>query len=207
MFVVDSTLLSYRFVTCLMRQEERIWPPALVERRARRWGLSLRTADGTAEVPEASAIKVAVGQWLLIRLIDDVTNVVARLIYYPFVVLLVLIVAQNRLFDDWHWNVPLALMAMFNAGVAVVCGVMLQRAAKSAKGKALGALDGLLRERAGAGDDPLREKFVQTRADIEGTSTGAFASPSQNPVVGAILLPLFGGGGLAALEMLLAYLH
>jgi hypothetical protein len=194
-------------VTCLVRQVGRTWPPALVERRASRWGLSLRTADGTAEVPEAPAIKEAVGQWLLIRLIDNVTNVVARLIYYPFVVLLVLIVAQNRLFDDWHWNVPLALMALFNAGVAVVCGVMLQRAAKSAKGEALEALDGLLRERAGAGDDPLRDKFVQIRADIEGTSTGAFASLSQNPVVGAILLPLFGGGGLAALEMLLAYLH
>ncbi|HEY7312917.1 MAG TPA: hypothetical protein VH643_26370 [Gemmataceae bacterium] len=207
MFVVDCTLLSYRFVTCLVRQEERTWPPTLVEGMARRWGLLLRTADGTAEVPQASAIKEAASQWLLIHLIDQVTNVVARLIYYPFVVLLVLIVAQNRLFDDWHWNVPWALMALFNAGAAVVCGVMLQRAAKRAKGKALEALDGLLRERAGAGDDPLRDKFVQIRTDIEGTRTGAFASWSQNPVVGAILLPLFGGGGLAALEMLLAYLH
>jgi hypothetical protein len=205
MFVVDCTLLSYRFVTCLVRQQGRTWPPALVARTAGRWGLSLRTADGTAEVPQAPAIEEAVGQWLLIRLIDDVTNVVARMIYYPFVVLLVLIVAQNRLFDDWHWNTPLALMALFNAGAAVVCGVMLQRAAKGARAKALEALDDLLRQR--AGDDPLRDKFAQIRADVEGTTTGAFASFSQNPVVGAILLPLFGGGGLAALEALLTYLH
>jgi hypothetical protein len=84
---------------------------------------------------------------------------------------------------------------------------MLQRAAKGARTEALEVLDGLLRQRAGPGDDPLRQKIAQIRADVEGTSGGAFASFSQNPIVGAILLPLFGGGGLAALEALLAYLH
>jgi hypothetical protein len=133
--------------------------------------------------------------------------VAARLIYYPFVVLLVLVVAQNPLFDNWHWNSPLALMALFNAGVAVGCAVLLQRAAKGARSRALIVLDELLRDRVGPAEDSVQEKLSRIRAEIEGTTTGAFAGFSQNPVVGAVLLPLLGGGGLTALEALLRYLN
>jgi hypothetical protein len=132
--------------------------------------------------------------------------IAARLIYYPFVVLLVLVVAQNPLFDNWHWNTPLALMALFSAGVAVVCAVLLQGAAKHARSRALTTLDELLHAPADRVDKATREQFTRIRAEIEGTNTGAFAGFSQNPVVGAVLLPLMGGGGLAALEALLRYL-
>jgi hypothetical protein len=203
MFVVDSTLLSYRFVTALAGQRERKWPGKLLAEGAKKWRLELPVAE-RQDVPEIWEIPRAVGQWLSIRLIDAVTYVVAtRLIYYPFVVLLVLVVAQNPLFDDWHWNTPLALMALFNAVVAVVCAVLLQSAAKGARSGALSALDELLRAAGGRADDAAREKLPRIRAEIEGTNTGAFAGFSQNPVVRAVLLPLVGGGGLAALETLL----
>jgi hypothetical protein len=206
-FVVDSTLLPYRFVTALARQKETCWPAKLLASGAKKWGLVVAVTDEKGEVPESGEVPRAVGQWLSIRLIDAVTYVVAaRLIYYPFVVLLVLVVAQNPLFDNWHWNTPLALMALFNSGVAVGCAVLLQRAAKGARSRALIALDELLRARAGAAEDSVREKLSLIRAEIEGTTTGAFAGFSQNPVVGAVLLPLLGGGGLTALEALLRYL-
>jgi hypothetical protein len=204
MFVVDSTLLSYRFVTALAGQRGRKWPGRLLAEGAKKWGLELPVAE-RQDVPEIWEVPRAVGLWLSIRLIGAVTYVVAaRMIYYPFWVLLVLVVAQNPLFDDWHWNTPLALMALFNAGVAVVCAVLLQSAAKGARSRALSALDDLLR--AGRADDAAREKLARIRTEIKGTNTGAFAGFSQNPVVGAVLLPLMGGGGLAALEALLRYM-
>ncbi len=199
MFVVDSTLLSYRFVVAFRRQEKRIWPSGLVDKTAQKWGAPPTDPSAAAEMRQAA------DQWLFIRFIDDVTNVVARMIYYPFVVLLVLIVAQNRLFDDWHWNVPLALMAIFNAAAPVACAAILQLEAKRARGKSLDALDELLRARVGPPEDPVREKVARIRTEIEDFQTGAFASFSQNPIVKAILLPLFGGGGLAALEALLSF--
>jgi hypothetical protein len=206
MFVVDSTLLSYRFVTALAAQRERKWPGKLLAQSAKKWGLELPVAE-RQDVPEIWEVPRAVGQWLSIRLIDAVTYVVAtRLIYYPFVVLLVLVVAQNPLFDNWHWNTPLALMAVFNTVVAVVCALLLQSAAKGARSGALSTLDELLRARGGRADDAMRENLARIRAEIEGTTTGAFAGFSQNPVVRAVLLPLVGGGGLAALEALLRYL-
>jgi hypothetical protein len=207
MFVVDSTLLSYRFVTALAGPKERRWPAKLLADNAKKWGLEVAVAEGQKYVTDSEEVPRAVGQWLSIRLIDAVTNMVAsRLIYYPFVVLLVLVVAQNPLFDNWHWNTPLALMALFNAGVAVVCAVLLQRAARGARSRALSTLDDLLRARVGPAEDNVREKLARIRSEIKGITTGAFAGFSQNPVVGAVLLPLMGGGGLAALDALLRYL-
>jgi hypothetical protein len=209
MFVVDSTVLAFRFVTSLARLDEgkRNWPAPLLQEQAKQWGLVLPAGVVASTDADAGAARRAVGQWLCVRLIDDVTHVVTQMIYCPFVVLLVLVVAQNRLFDDWHWNVPFAFIALLNAGAAVACAAELQRAAKGARAQALHALDDLIRARAGPTHDGLREQLTRVRADIAGFKTGAFSSFRRNPVVGAILLPLFGGGGLAALEAILQQLR
>jgi hypothetical protein len=208
MFVVDSTLLSYRFVTALAGQKPRTWPDKPRLDGANEFGLKVPASGETADAVDVEAVQSrALDQLLSIRLIDAVTNVVAaRLIYYPFVVLLVLVVAQNPLFDNWHWNSPLALMALFSAGVAVVCSLLLQSAAKGARSKALGEVDDLRAAAAVREDAATRHKVARIRAEIKGTNTGAFAGFSQNPVIRAVLLPLLGGGGLAGLEALMAYL-
>jgi hypothetical protein len=197
-FVVDSTVQCYRFVTSLSRlDKKREWPEGLPEAKARRYGLEC--LDDPA--------KAAVDQWLCVRLIAAVTEVVAQLIYCPFVVLLVVLVAHNRIFNDWHWNGPYVVILVFYAGAAVLCAVELQRAAKAARRDALHELDGLVRARVGPEHDELREKLTRIRSDIAGYKTGAFASFRQNPIIRAVLLPLFGAGGLAAVEALLQYLH
>jgi hypothetical protein len=197
MFIVDSTLLSYRFVSALAGRK---WPDDQVAATAaERWGLSVYT-------PEAD-VRGAVGEWLSIRLIEAVTNVVAgRLIYYPFVVLLVLFVAQNPIFDNWHLNVLWAWIALFYASGTVVCAVFLQIAAKRARSRALGVLDDFLRARPGTLEAAVRKQLTKIRSEIEGVDTGAFAGFSNNPVVRAVLLPLGGGAGLVALDALLNYL-
>jgi hypothetical protein len=117
------------------------------------------------------------------------------------------LVAHNRIFNDWHWNVPFATIIVLYAGAAVLCAEKLQRAAKAARQDALHELDGLVRARIGPPHDDLREKLTRTRSDIAGYKTGAFASFRQNPIIRAVFLPLFGAGGLAAVEVLLRYLH
>jgi hypothetical protein len=176
-----------------------------VKNEAAKWGLSPSKHPPAAKV--TNAIDQAADHTLFIRYLDDMTQPVAKMINYPFVVLLVLIVAQNRLFDDWHWNLPWALIVLFSAGVAVVCGVMLQREAKEVQSESLKALDELLRSWHGSVKDAIPKKLAQIRLEINQVHTGAFAGFSQNPVVKAVLLPLLGGGGLAALEALLPSLQ
>src|SRR5262249_17235782 len=52
MFVVDSTLLSYRFVMALSGQRERSWPAQLLADSAKKWELEERVVEGQEEVKE-----------------------------------------------------------------------------------------------------------------------------------------------------------
>ena len=195
-FVVDATVLCNRFVSYLARYASG-WSPSLLEKQVRERGLP----------PQAGAddpARKALDQWLVIRLIADSTEVVAHFIYYPFVVLLVLIVAQSPLFISWHWNIPLTSIALLSAGTALLCALVLQRSAKNARTKALAELDRLLLPLAAQGADrKTRRPVRQMRSEIKDLNSGVFCSLTQNPVVYAILLPLAGGSGLAALEALL----
>jgi hypothetical protein len=199
LFIIDTTGLCYRFVTYLSGGAK-VWPEAAVARQAQARNLSLTGRH------DADLHRRALEQWLLIRLVADATNVVARSIYYPFVVLLILVLAQNRVFDDWHWNIPLLAVALLCAAAALVCAWLLQHAARRTRQKALEVLDGLIRGRLGAPDDPQRARYEQIRTEVDGMESGAFAGFARNPIVGAVLLPLGGGGGLAALQALLPYL-
>jgi hypothetical protein len=194
MFVVDATHLCYRLVEYLSRYAQ-TWPLVVLRERAYERGLALDN-EGCQ----------ALGCWLTVRLIAEATAVTARLLYYPFIVLLILVVAQSSFFDNWHWHVPLIVAIVLSAATALICALLLQRAAKSAKDKALRTLNGLIVERIGPEEDLVRAKLEQLRAEIEKEQAGAFASFTNNPVVWAILIPLGGGGGVAALQALLMYL-
>ncbi len=200
-FVVDCTLLCNRLVTYLSRHAAK-WPENLLFQRAKERNLILNSANKGVTADDANE---ALDQWLRIQLIDEATNVVAQLIYFPFVVLLVLIVAQNRLFENWHWNIPLSLIAVLSACTALVCALLLQRSAKRAKEKSLEILDRVLLRRTGDLRNEHWAKIEQIKTDVAAVNSSAFAGFFQNPIVGAVLLPLGGGGGLAALEAALSH--
>ncbi len=195
-FVVDSTVLCYRFVTHLSRCGCG-WPDALVAKYAEERGLTPAAASG-------DPARLAVNELLRVRLIAAATHVVSQLIFDPFVVLLVLIVAQSPLFVAWQWHIPALTVAFLSASTALACAVILQRSAKEARTKAIEALDRVLLPL--TKDDESREKVLQIRAEVQDMDSGVFAGFAQNPVVYALLLPLGGGGGLAALQALLPYL-
>jgi hypothetical protein len=197
MFVVDCTLLSYRLVTHLARRARDLgWEPNSLQK-----ALTERGLDGNDPLAREAA-----SQWFLLRLMNESTHDVAHLIYYPFVALLILIVAQNGLFDNWHLNLPLLLVGLLSAGTALGCALLLQGAAWNARKTALETLRGMVLQRGNRQHDELREGVERIRQDVEGMRSGAFAGFFQNPVVGALLLPLGGGGGLAAMEAVLPYL-
>jgi len=117
----------------------------------------------------------------------------------------VLVVAQSRLFVPWQWHIPALTVAFLSAGTALACAVILQRAAQEARTKAMEALDRLVLPLVGKDKDETREKVSQIRGEIDALDTGIFAGFAQNPVVYALLLPLGGGGGLAALDAFLPH--
>jgi hypothetical protein len=197
-FVADSTLLCYRFITRLGRRaQDLVWPHEVLAAQASAFGL---TQKQIAEPDVEEALKRGV----LLRFVDRVSYVVAHMIYYPFIVLLLLLVAQNRLFDDCPWNIPLVAIALLCAGVALICAVSLQRSARKVRDDALDQLAKALQRRPES-TNPDRATLERMQAEINNMNSGAFTSIYQNPIVVALMLPLGGGGGLAALSFLLGH--
>jgi hypothetical protein len=196
LFVMDCTFLCYRFVTFLESAEEKQWPKEALELVAKQRGFTMN---------EHGEEKMALEQYLRIKLVDLVTKEVARFLYAPFTVMLVLLVAHSWLFEDWHWNIPLIITTLVNAATALGCAWMLQRTAKHARERALEALDTVIVPRVGSEGESYK-KLQRIKKDITDLQSGAFGSFLQNPVIKAVLIPLGGTGALATITALMTYL-
>jgi len=133
-----------------------------------------------------------------IDLIAARTQVVGRLIDYPFIILLILIVGRIRLFDNWEVSAGLVLLWGFSAGYAVICGVLLSRAAEYLREAAIKSLTAKREEaRRTAKPDEVAE-ISRVMEEISTQNAGAFAPWTQHPVFRAVLFPT-SGLGLASL--------
>jgi hypothetical protein len=168
LFVFDAVLLCRRWIGSLAHAADG-WPQALIER------LKLQSEDNRAKALEL----------MKIELIAQRTDVVNRLVRYPFIVLLIMIVARNHYFDNWDF--PLTMMAGWgvNVALAIAAALLLYRAADQAREAGVARLNhlvlqGLDRGAAGEPDVKLTRQVIE---DIEGTSQGAFLPLWQQPVV------------------------
>lgn len=143
-------------------------------------------------------------QYLNILLLAARTEVVCPLVNYPFIILVLLIVARNSYFDNWDWPLSLVIILTLNLAWAIYCSLQLYRAAGAARRTALNRLAGHRLEAiqvAGAAQSSYRRISAQTRLkmidetinEIAGLSRGAFAPLSDQPFFRAIL---FASGGI-----------
>ena len=177
-YVVDATLLSRTFVEKLSHGDS-IYPAATLEHL--RKNRALQRDDLLAD-------------HLDIQLIAERTKAVSQLIFYPFIVLFILIVSRVNYFDDWNWPVGLVLVYSLLSGQAIFAGFTLRRCAERTRRESLVRLRDKLVSSLSRGDQPDVEIIRQTMGDIEALRTGAFAAFTQHPILAAILLP---SGGLS----------
>ena len=137
--------------------------------------------------------------WILMDFIELRTAVVARLIYFPFIVISLMVLSRSPFFDNW--TIPTGLFIVLGAAVLIVCGcaVLLRASAEDARRRVLSLLD----------DDLIRLKGSEGRtgaqieamiARVKALHDGAFAPYSQQPLFRALLLPLSTFGGTALLD-------
>lgn len=90
---LDATILCFRLIVewCDHRT---VWPSDARERMARKLCLKLSRPFGeTAER--------VIDEWLDIQIVAKRSEAVVRLIYYPMIVLSLMILARNTAFDNW----------------------------------------------------------------------------------------------------------
>jgi hypothetical protein len=119
------------------------------------------------------------------------TEAVAPLIWYPLIVLAIMIVARSSFFDNWTWPLSLILVYTCNAMWAFGSAIFLRRAAEQLRSASITNLQ-LLRA-SSYNSCTKRRTFDELITEIREVRKGAFAPLSEQHFIRAILVP---GGGL-----------
>jgi hypothetical protein len=203
-FVLDVTTLSLSLIRNL-KGPRTIWPKELVgcfecerskESNDRIDGAtksSKNYKDDSSNEPDGLA------EWLDIKFIALHTQAVGKLIYYPFIILLIMIVARNRYFDNWNFPISLTIIFLLYFVHAIGCGIMLRFEAEKARSVALDRLQNELVEATNT-CNMCRAKWLEIMIeDIKSIRKGAYSPFTENPVLHAILIP---SGGMSLLTLL-----
>lgn len=186
-FVVDAMRLSQIFARKLAAEQTQ-WPMAFRKRYAQRRNMDVRD----------------VGDLLDIELLSVQTDAVGQLIFYPFIVVFVLILARMNFFDRWNW--PLSLIGVYGLIIllATAAAIVLRRTAEAARESALNHLREKLTVCRGDGSESSgRAEQIQLVIEaIKNNKRGAFARFSDRPLVQAVLIPIGGLGAVGLLNVL-----
>ncbi|NIP22857.1 MAG: hypothetical protein GWN67_08320 [Phycisphaerae bacterium] len=188
-FVVDATTLSLKFIRSL-KEPVTGWPKRLVDRfkddetTGPGGARSLKETDGLAE-------------WLDMKFIASHTETVGKLIYYPFIVLLLMFLSRIRCFDNWDFPISLIIIFLVNFTYALLCAMMLRHEAEKARRLALDRLQRKLVEATCAGLEKRSRQLGTMIEEIKSLQRGAFSSFLENPVMHVLVGS--GGAGLLAL--------
>lgn len=185
-FVADATLLCVQFVRGLRLQSAN-WPAPTLKAFHARLGVPTQYLD----------------DWIDLEFVARRTRCVAALIYYPFVVLSLLIAARSSFFDDWYSSPALHIVMGISFGIVLACAFALRRTAEASRRQALARVrDAILRAKGESGSGPLVSQLDALRDRIERLRDGAFAPYSQQPLLKAVLLPLLTFGGTSLFDYL-----
>lgn len=181
LFVVDATHLCLRFIQKL-RGKTTEWPAPVISYFETNQN---KAPDGLAE-------------WLDIKLIASHTEVVGRMIYYPFILLLIMIASRNTLFDNWDFPVSLIIVLLLYFLQPLICAIILRREAEKARRESLHRLQKDLLKEIASDQKQFVKQIEEMIADIKSIRQGAFSSFMENPVVHIV----FTSGGMGLLTLL-----
>jgi len=217
--VSNAAVLTYRFIL-IMKTGRTIYPPATVNRFAAELGIAedpaLQATDGVASPappayfvaadpadrkPGAVARNSLFDPWIDARFMAQHTAALGPLIFFPFILLGLLIVARSRVFDNWEVGAVIVVLGSYLLWAAAMAA-LLNFGAEIARRKAIEDLEKDLLWMKGAGPNykALAEQFPRVIEQVRNLREGAFAPFFEQPVVRAILLPLGGAGGIQLME-------
>src|SRR5262245_31917449 len=169
-YVVDAIQLNSNFIRMFGREVTE-WGRDVVDRSHRRPPLTEEELSAYNEI----------------FFVAQRTQVIAPLIWYPLVVLTLIVVARASLFDSWTWPPGLVLIFAITAAWAVGSAILLRRAAEQLRET---ALNDLRRFRLlGREVEAKRQMLDELIAEIRDLKTGAFAPLSDQPFIRAMLFP------------------
>jgi len=171
LLVLDATILCDSVIQRLFDPKSKLgWSAA-----ARKFHASLRGLRAED-----------VDEWLGIRLISEHTKSVGKTIYFPFIILFILLAARDQTFDGWSWPVSSVIVLSLILLAPIYAAVILRVSARRARTTALARLSKKLTEaRRDDGDRSRAVKLARLRQEIRDERTGAFCPITENPIIHA----------------------
>ena len=185
-----------------------------------RW-LIQRLTEGPTRYPEATLNHFsdqrgrvehnALAEYIDVKIIAEITERVGSMLYFPAIILFLILLAHNNFTFMWPWRVSWGIVVLCHFAVAVLSVVVLQSAAKRARDASVASLETKLqqaraahvvteRERSSLGIDEAEKMLDEMRS----LRSGAFVGLAGNPVVGALLVP---SGGTVLVQLIQRFLE
>jgi len=138
--------------------------------------------------------------WLDCQLIAAATVPVQNMIFYPFAIIALLILARSSLFD--RWTLPPLLLLVFGVSLllVVIAAVMLRNTAEGVRSEALRWLNTHLVDARGRSDGALAAQLEYMVRQVHELRVGAFAPVSQQPLFRAAITVFGSISGIKLLE-------
>jgi hypothetical protein len=139
-------------------------------------------------------------EWMTVQFIASRTDAVGALVYLPFILLFLIIIARNSVFG--HWNLTPSVVALLGVSAAIVtfAGLRLRGTTEAARGAALASLTDQLIVAKGIPKDTLVRQLELIINEVKELRQGAFAPYTDQKFIRALLLPLAGLASTALIE-------
>jgi len=139
---------------------------------------------------------------MTMRLIAKRTEAVGKQIFYPFIVLSLILIARTHYFDDWRASIHfIALLSCLGLLYTWSVAVTLRRQAEKTRKKIIDDFSKkLIQAVARDPKDTLVEQLKFVLEEIKKIDQGAFAPLTQQPLLRALLVP-FGLAGVQLFNM------
>jgi hypothetical protein len=174
-WTVDSARLTVWFTRRLCTGDT-TYPDETLAHFARKWAIEDRSL---------------LDEWIDMQLIADLTERAGRLIYFPFIAMLLMLLARSPWWDRWSWPWPLLVIIGLNLGFAAASSIVLRKSAKRARQTSIQNLSekvNAARRNAVPVAEQHSSQAQRLLDEIKNLRRGAFAPLSESPLLGAILL-------------------
>jgi uncharacterized membrane protein (DUF485 family) len=195
-FVLDTTMMFRRFVRQFSHKQPQ-WHLYSLDLFLQKW---IKNAEHSKWI--GSRTEAPLSDWMLIQLIAKRTEVVGKLIYFPFIIWVLLFVSRLHYFDNWRTPLGLAIVISMGALLAWSCTIILRRSAEKLRTE---VMDRLAQQVIGAysaepPDENDGERIKYVLQEIKTIHKGAFAPFLQQPALQSLLVPFAGIGGANLLD-------
>ena len=202
LYIVVDQMRLCRALARLSGKTKLIWSNLTLNKFARERGIDLgNSAMASTDSPEW--MKDSLMGWLSIQLLAERSQAIDKSVYYPFIILLVLIVARSTLFDSWQFLPSIIIIIVTSILLIVAWAILLRRSVNEARENTLESMQNSLSKGLRSTDHHVEVEQLQLLIDeVKNERRGAFRSFASDPILKAVLMPSGGFGGLFLLEYL-----